>query len=101
MPRHTTYDEPPDDDFDENYLHPDDIEYDPEYEDADAEFTSGDSPDVPCPHCGKTITEDHQRCPFCNAFITKEDAPAEKKSSFVMIMLLISLVAILIFWVLK
>ena len=100
MPCRTTYDEPPDD-WEDEYLHLDDIEYDPEQDDAEAEFTSGDSPDVPCPHCGKTITEDHQRCPHCESFITKEDAPAEKKSPFMAIMLGLTLFAILLFWILR
>ena len=100
MPRRTTFEEPPDDEEDE-YLHPDDIEYDPEFDDNEAEFTKGDSPEVPCPHCGKTIMEDHQRCPHCESFITKEDAPAEKKSPLIMILLGITLLAILVFWVFR
>lgn len=100
MPRRTTFDEP-DDDFEDEYPHPDDIEYDPEVEDFEREFTTGDSPDVPCPHCGEMITEDHQRCPHCEALITKEDAPAEKKSPFVMIMLGVTVFILLVFWVLQ
>lgn len=100
MPRRTTFEEP-DDDFEDEYTHPDDIEYDPELEDNEREFTEGDSPHVPCPHCGATITEDHQRCPHCESFITKEDAPAEKKSPFVMIMLVVSLLLIIVCWVMS
>lgn len=102
MPYRTTYAEPEDGDEErEEYLHPDDIEYDPDEAEAEAEFASGDSPDVPCPYCGQTITEDHQRCPRCENYISKEDAPPTPKSSFVMIMLVVSLVAVLLFWVLK
>jgi predicted nucleic acid-binding Zn ribbon protein len=101
MPRRTTYDEPDDDEWEDDFQNPDDIEYDPDEDEAGAEFASGDSPEVPCPHCGTTITEDHLRCPRCENYITKEDAPPVPKSPFVMIMLVVSLVAVLMFWVLR
>jgi len=34
---------------------------------------------VPCPHCGREIHEDSQRCPSCENYVTEEDAPSGRK----------------------
>lgn len=74
MPRRTRFDEDePPDDWEDDYG-ADDDRYDPEAEWApDDEFLPGDAAEIPCPHCGATITEDHQRCPKCEMYLTKED----------------------------
>jgi predicted nucleic acid-binding Zn ribbon protein len=93
MPR-TTYADPDPDDGDDD-------EYDPEADAAFSEFAADESPDVPCPYCGKIISEDHLRCPHCESFFSKEDAPPERKSPFVMIMLIVSLIAVIVLWVMR
>jgi predicted nucleic acid-binding Zn ribbon protein len=106
MAQRTSFSDPPPDDdgeFEDEYLHPDDIEYDPDSEDLDREFTWGDSPEQPCPHCGATITEDHQRCPACELFITKEDESAQPSSQtpFVKWMVIATLAMIVLVWLLQ
>ncbi|MBN2560733.1 MAG: hypothetical protein JXQ75_07380 [Phycisphaerae bacterium] len=31
---------------------------------------SDDLPEIPCPSCGRTVTEDTQKCPYCGDWIT-------------------------------
>jgi hypothetical protein len=33
---------------------------------------------VPCPYCGKEVYEEAERCPHCEQYISREDAPARK-----------------------
>ena len=94
-----TEEEDPPDDWEDEYTHPDDIEYDPEDDDAFNEFTKDESPEIPCPHCGEMITEDHLRCPHCEMYLSSEDAPPEKKSRFVYVMLGLTLLSIFLFWI--
>jgi hypothetical protein len=56
-----------DDDFDEE--HPDD----------------DDEPTVPCPYCKREIHEDCQRCPYCEHYISAEDAPAGRKPWWIVV----------------
>lgn len=30
---------------------------------------------VPCPHCGREVYEDAERCPYCENYISEEDTP--------------------------
>jgi predicted nucleic acid-binding Zn ribbon protein len=78
MPRHTRFDEDdPPDDWGDDYGTADET-YDPEADwSPDDEFLPGEAAEIPCPHCGATITEDHQRCPKCEMFLTKEDETQE------------------------
>lgn len=34
-----------------------------------------DEPTIPCPHCGREIHEDSPRCPWCETYLSREDAP--------------------------
>jgi hypothetical protein len=65
---------------------------------ADWDEDDDDPADVPCPYCRRTITEDHERCPFCGNYITAEDRPAEPKTWFWGVMMLLALAAAA-FWV--
>jgi hypothetical protein len=76
VPRRTTTrdDEPPDDGDDDYGAAEED--YDPEADwSPDDEFLPGEAAEIPCPHCGAAITEDHHRCPKCEMFLSKEDDP--------------------------
>ena len=33
------------------------------------------SPIIPCPYCGAEIHDETERCPHCEHYISKEDAP--------------------------
>ena len=42
---------------------------------------AGDDDDgtVPCPYCQRPMHEDSPRCPHCENYISKEDAPPRRK----------------------
>ena len=46
----------------------DDLDFDSEEDDEE--------PTIPCPYCRREIHEDAQRCPYCENYISAEDAPA-------------------------
>jgi hypothetical protein len=35
-----------------------------------------DDDTVPCPNCRRAIHEEAERCPYCEQYITAEDAPS-------------------------
>ena len=47
--------------------------HDPEDEDWPDDWD--DEPTIPCPHCRREILEDAERCPYCERYLSKEDAP--------------------------
>ena len=38
-----------------------------------------ESETVPCPYCRRPIHEDAERCPYCEQYISAEDAPPPRK----------------------
>src|SRR5262249_46055894 len=89
MARRTRYeeDDPPDDWADDYGAA--DGEYDPEADWSPAdEFLPGEAAEIPCPHCGAAITEDHQRCPKCEMFISREDEGRKEGRSWVWVVLM-------------
>jgi hypothetical protein len=54
-------------------------DFDEDNSDDDDEST------VPCPYCKREIHEDSQRCPYCEHYISREDAPAERKSWWIVV----------------
>ena len=83
MPRH---DDDPDDDFDSS-----DYGDEPWSEEAD-------EPTVPCPYCREPVPEDAPLCPYCERYISSEDAPPPAKPVWVYVMLALSFVAVY-FWI--
>jgi hypothetical protein len=60
--------------------HPD--EFDDEDWDETAEEDASDDDEeetVPCPYCRRPILEDSPRCPHCESYISREDAPPGHK----------------------
>ena len=63
----------------------------PRWTDAEYEGDGDDDPDleedylgesgadddlcIPCPHCGREILEESERCPHCERYLSREDAP--------------------------
>ena len=45
---------------------------------ADGRMSHDDEDDetVPCPYCGAAVYEDAERCPRCENYISREDAPS-------------------------
>lgn len=68
----------------------DDIEF------PDAE--SGDDDLTPCPSCRRPIYEDAERCPYCENWISREDAPG-RPPTWVFVGVLVCL-AIVATWIL-
>jgi uncharacterized protein (DUF983 family) len=73
MGRYSTTLDDDDDDDDDDYE--DDDRDDPDgadMDDGDAEF---DGATQECPHCGEEISEYAEKCPACDRYLSKEDAP--------------------------
>jgi hypothetical protein len=43
------------------------------------------------------IAEDSERCPHCERYISDEDAPAQPRSKFVIVMMIVTLL-IVVYW---
>lgn len=41
-------------------------------------FGEDDLPSIDCPYCGWLIPEDTPRCPYCENYISEEDAPPRR-----------------------
>ena len=54
---------------------------------------------VPCPYCGKEISEIAEVCPHCGSYISSEDAP-RRRPWWVVAGVVITLIAVLLVWVL-
>jgi hypothetical protein len=46
---------------------------------------------IPCPNCKRQIHEDAQRCPYCEHYLSEEDAPSSGKPWWVTIGVLVCL----------
>jgi predicted nucleic acid-binding Zn ribbon protein len=54
----------------------------PDFGDGDYsedDWADDEEESIPCPYCGKQVHEDSQRCPHCESYISREDAPATVK----------------------
>ena len=40
---------------------------------------------VPCPYCRREIVENAERCPYCETYISAEDAPASRKPWWIIV----------------
>jgi hypothetical protein len=51
----------------------------PDRDDEDADLHDDEEePTIPCPYCRREIHEDAERCPYCEHYISAEDAPVRK-----------------------
>jgi len=58
--------------------HEDEEGFEPGDDDTDLEDDDDEEePTVPCPYCRRQIYEDAQRCPYCENYISAEDAPTQ------------------------
>ena len=69
-----------------------------EYPDDEEADWNLDPATIVCPWCGEEISEDASQCPYCDQYISKEDAPRERKPLWIKIGL-VCLVVILIVWI--
>ena len=69
---------------------------DPDASDMDDD---DDPPLVPCPYCGREISEEAEVCPHCRNFISAEDAPRGRPRWVIVAGVVLCLLIVLI-WVL-
>jgi uncharacterized paraquat-inducible protein A len=53
-----------------------------------------ESDTVPCPHCGRDVYEDAERCPSCGQYLTREDAPPRQSWTFRILAIICLIVAL-------
>ena len=58
-----------------------------------------DDETMPCPYCGKDIYDDAERCPNCENYISREDAPS-RPSPWIIVGVVLRLAAVA-YWVLR
>jgi hypothetical protein len=53
----------------------------PDDQNEDVDYSEDEDDDLcfPCPHCGRRILEESERCPYCEKYLSKEDAPPTRK----------------------
>jgi hypothetical protein len=52
-------------------------------DDADEDGDGDDT--IPCPYCRRLIHEAAQRCPYCENYLSEEDAPAARKPWWIVV----------------
>jgi hypothetical protein len=81
MPRRTAigdeWEDDPDDEFDGDSDDSDD--------DVEGDSDDDESETVPCPYCKRPIHEDAERCPYCESYISREDAPPSRKPWWILL----------------
>ena len=52
-------------------------DWDPDDQGDDDDYSEDEDDDlcIPCPHCGRRILEESERCPHCEKYLSREDAP--------------------------
>jgi hypothetical protein len=70
-------------------------DWDDEEDEENAWDEDEDEPTVPCPYCRREVHEDAQRCPYCEHYISAEDAPATRKPWWVIIGVILALYIVL------
>ena len=82
MARRWIEDEPWDDESEDEDWESDDLGLDHSSGDDDVDPDEHE-PTIPCPYCPRQIHEDAPRCPYCEQYISREDAPPQRKSWFI------------------
>ena len=63
-------------------------------DDESPEDDDDDDYTVPCPYCKRPIHEDAQRCPYCEHYLSEEDAPPARKPWWIIVGAVICLYAV-------
>lgn len=70
-----------------------------EFIDDDYEVDEDDEETDPCPYCGQPVHHEAILCPHCDRYLSREDAPPEKKPLWIVIAALLCL-AVALGWAL-
>jgi hypothetical protein len=62
-----------------------------EIDDDDFDEDDDDAPTLPCPYCKREIHEDSQRCPYCECYLSEEDAPPGRRPWLVVVGVIVCL----------
>lgn len=62
-------------------------------------MTEHDDVTSPCPYCGRDIYDDAERCPYCENYISREDAPS-RHSPWIVVGVVLGLAAVA-YWILR
>jgi hypothetical protein len=54
-------------------------------DDEESPYDDDDEPTIPCPYCRREILEEAERCPYCEHYISKEDAPPQRKPLWIVV----------------
>jgi hypothetical protein len=65
-----------------------------EGEEWDGDADSDEDVTVPCPYCRRPVPEDAPRCPHCENYISREDAPPSRKPWWIVLGALLCLYAV-------
>ena len=52
---------------------------------------------IACPHCRRPIYEDAERCPYCQRYLSDEDAPSSRKPLWIVLTVIVCLLMVL-YW---
>ena len=55
---------------------------------------------IPCPYCGEDVHEDSPRCPHCENYLSKEDAPPDRKPTWLVVGFL-ACMTVVVLWILS
>ena len=66
--------------------------HDDDWEDED----SDDDGYVPCPHCGETMLEDAEYCPYCERWISREDIPRKPWPTWMVVLIVMVLISLIL-----
>jgi hypothetical protein len=96
--RHDEPDEDDPDDWDESDEYDAARDYDPDDPETYPQGLYDDDgpPTIPCPHCGAEVLEESERCPRCESYLSQEDAPPVRGGTWVIVMLLAVLAAVIL-----
>jgi hypothetical protein len=75
-------------------MSPDEEESDEELDDCElpdeADVDEDDSPAVvACPYCGKGMLEELEVCPHCHNYISREDAPPQRRPLLIVVIVVL------------
>jgi predicted nucleic acid-binding Zn ribbon protein len=91
------YDEPDDEpgEWDESDDYDAYTDYDPDEPETYPEglYVDDERSLIPCPHCRAEIDEESEQCPKCGMYLSKEDAPRERRSSVWVVLMALALLA--------